>query len=215
LQKMARDEAVSRSRMREAIESISDGFSLFDMDDRLVECNQRYRELMAGVSGIIKPLVGKNGNTLMLEHPPALPGMCADLTKLRQGLLNLLSNACKFTENGLITLSISLDRLEDGKDWVSFRVTDTGIGMTKDQIAKVFEAFTQADNSTTRKYGGTGLGLTITRKFCRMMGGDISVSSELGVGSTFIIQLPAHITQHRRSDFSATAEAEPLNPHGR
>jgi len=118
-----------------------------------------------------------------------MPAMHADLTKLRQGLFNLLSNACKFTENGLITFSVSIDQL-DGRDWVSFEVTDTGIGMTQDQVDKVFEAFTQADNSTTRKYGGTGLGLTITKKFCQMMGGDISVSSKPGVGSTFSIQLP-------------------------
>ncbi len=142
------------------------------------------------VENTIKPLVDKNGNTLVVKYPPTLPAMRADLTKLRQGLFNLLSNACKFTEKGLITLAVAIDQL-DGRDWVSFRVTDTGIGMTKDQVAKVFEAFTQADNSTTRKYGGTGLGLTITKKFCQLMGGDISVSSEPGVGSTFTIQLPA------------------------
>jgi signal transduction histidine kinase len=384
LQQMARDEAMSRSRMREAIESISDGFSLYDMDDRLVECNQRYRELMdsgseialgmtfervvrgaaeaglildaegrveewvaermarhrsprghfvehfkgdrwirvserrvwntgtvairtdvtelkraeielskamaeaertrtaaeeanrsksaflanmshelrtpmnaiigysemlleeamdagqmetvsdlekirsagkhllslineildlskieAGkmelyledfdllsiirdVENTIKPLVDKNDNTLVVKYPTTLPAMRADLTKLRQGLFNLLSNACKFTEKGLITLTVSVDQL-DGGDRVSFQVTDTGIGMTKDQVAKVFEAFTQADNSTTRKYGGTGLGLTITKKFCHLMGGDIAVSSEHGVGSTFTIQLPAQV----------------------
>jgi len=141
------------------------------------------------VENTIKPLVDKNGNTLIVKLPPTMPAMHADLTKLRQGLFNLLSNACKFTENGLITFSVCIYQL-DGKDWVSFEVTDTGIGMTQDQVDKVFEAFTQADNSTTRKYGGTGLGLTITKKFCKMMGGDISVSSEPGVGSTFTIQLP-------------------------
>jgi len=381
LQQIKRDEAVSRSRMREAIESISDGFSLFDMDDRLVECNQRYRELMDSGSGIvpgmtfesvvrgaaeaglildangrieewllermeshrsprghfvehfkgdrwirvserrvwntgtvairtditelkrteielskamaeaertriaaeeanraksaflanmshelrtpmnviigysemlledakdagqkevandlekiraasthllslineildlskieagkmdlfvesidlayviqdiestIRPLVDKNGNTLVVEKPTMLPLIRTDLTKLRQGLYNLVSNACKFTENGLITFAISIDTL-DSREWILFRVTDTGIGMTREQVEKVFEAFTQADNSTTRKYGGTGLGLTITKKFCLMMGGDISVNSEPGVGSTFTIQLP-------------------------
>ena len=150
------------------------------------------------IENTIKPLVDKNGNNLVVEHPPTLPAMRADLTKLRQGLFNLLSNACKFTENGLITLSTSIEKM-DGKDWVSFRVTDTGIGMTRDQVDKIFEAFTQADNSTTRKYGGTGLGLTITKKFCEMMGGDISVSSEPGVGSTFTIQLPAQEFSFRPS----------------
>jgi signal transduction histidine kinase len=384
LQQMARDEAVSRSRMREAIESISDGFSLYDMDDRLVECNQRYRELMDSGAGIlpgmtfeavirgaaeaglildaegrledwvaermarhrsprghfvehfkgdrwirvserrvwhtgtvairtditelkrteielskamadaqrartaaeeasraksaflanmshelrtpmnaiigysemlledardagqaetvrdlekirsagkhllalineildlskieagkmelyledfdllsvirdvestIKPLVEKNGNILLVDCPAALPAMRADLTKLRQGLFNLLSNAGKFTENGRITFAISTEKA-DGRAWVSFQVADTGIGMTRDQVAKVFEAFTQADNSTTRKYGGTGLGLTITRKFCQMMGGDISVVSEPGSGTAFTIRLPIQV----------------------
>jgi signal transduction histidine kinase len=393
LQQMARDEAVSRSRMREAIESIADGFSLYDMDDRLVECNQRYRELMDPVryhelmdagSGIvpgmtfeqvirraaeaglildavgrieawmaerlerhrsprghfvehfrgdrwirvserrvwhtgtvairtditelkrteielskamdeaqraraaaeaanraksaflanmshelrtpmnailgysemlledarlagqqeaardlekihsagrhllslineildlskieagkfelyledfdllavlrevvstIQPLVDKNGNTLLAEFPPDPPAMCSDLTKLRQGLYNLLGNAAKFTERGRIVFTVATEDV-DGRDWVSFRVADTGIGMTQEQADKVFEAFTQADNSTTRKYGGTGLGLTITKKFCQMMGGDVSVSSEPGAGSTFTIRLPAQI----------------------
>ncbi|MGZ8218997.1 sensor histidine kinase [Methylomagnum sp.] len=394
LQQMAREEAVSRSRMREAIESISDGFSLYDMDDRLVECNQRYRELMDPVryhepmdtgSGIvpgmsfeqvirraaeaglildavgridewlaerlerhrsprghfvehfrgdrwirvserrvwhtgtvairtditelkhteielskamdaahqaraaaeaasraksaflanmshelrtpmnailgysemlledaqeagqtevvrdlekihsagrhllslineildlskieagkmelyledfdllsalrevvntIQPLVDRTGNTLIVEYPPHPPAMRTDLTKLRQGLYNLLGNAAKFTERGRIAFTVSAETVED-RDWVSFQVADTGIGMTQEQADKVFEAFTQADDSTTRKYGGTGLGLTITKKFCQMMGGDVSVGSEPGVGSTFTMRLPAQVT---------------------
>jgi signal transduction histidine kinase/NO-binding membrane sensor protein with MHYT domain len=406
LQQMAHDEAVSRSRMREAIESISDGFSLYDMDDRLVECNQRYRELMDSGLGILpgmafeavirgaaeaglildaegrieewvaermarhrsprghfvehfkgdrwirvserrvwhtgtvairtditelkrteielskamaeahraraaaeeasraksaflanmshelrtpmnaiigysemlleeasdtgqadtvrdlekirsagkhllslineildlskieagkmelyledfdlssvvrdventlRPLVEKNGNTLVVDCPATLPAMRADLTKLRQGLYNLLSNAGKFTENGRVTFAIAPEKA-DGRIWIAFRVADTGIGMSRDQVAKVFEAFTQADNSTTRKYGGTGLGLTITRKFCRMMGGDIAVHSEPGQGSTFTIRLPAEVGAESPAGPAAPGEFPPLRSRHR
>jgi signal transduction histidine kinase len=144
------------------------------------------------VESTIRPLIEKNGNTFLVEHPPQLPAMRTDLTKLRQGLYNLLSNAGKFTEKGQITLTVSTETVDD-TDWVNFRVTDSGIGMTQDQVERIFEAFTQADSSTHQKYGGTGLGLTITKKFCHMMGGDISVSSKLGEGSTFTIRLPAQI----------------------
>jgi CheY-like chemotaxis protein len=115
--------------------------------------------------------------------------MRADLTKVRQALLNLLSNACKFTQAGTIRLSVHSEQTV-GHAWVVFEVRDSGIGMEPDRVAKVFEAFTQADASTTRKYGGTGLGLTITRKFCEMMGGRIRVQSEPDVGTMFTIRLP-------------------------
>ena len=114
--------------------------------------------------------------------------MHADLTKVRQMLLNLLSNACKLTHGGTITLAVAR---EGAGDVVYFRVSDTGIGMTSAQLARLFEAFSQAESSTTSKYGGTGLGLAITRKFCRMMGGEVQVESEPGRGSAFTIRLPA------------------------
>jgi hypothetical protein len=117
--------------------------------------------------------------------------MRADLTKVRQSLLNLISNAAKFTEHGRITLSAFRTKA-DGLEWLNFRVADTGIGMTPEQVSRIFEAFAQADVSTSRKFGGTGLGLTITQQFCRMMGGDVTVESEYGVGSVFTIRLPAH-----------------------
>lgn len=150
--------------------------------------------LIKDVESTIKPLVDQNANTLVIEYPPSMPSMLADLTKLRQGLFNLLSNASKFTKHGRITLAVSPENME-GNAWISFRVSDTGIGMSEEQVARIFEAFTQADNSTTRKYGGTGLGLTITKKFCQMMGGDISVSSKSGVGSTFVIRLPVQLVE--------------------
>jgi CheY-like chemotaxis protein len=120
--------------------------------------------------------------------------MRADVTKVRQTLFNLLSNASKFTEKGVIKLEVS-SSLNSQPATTSFRITDTGIGMTPEQISKLFEAFTQADASTTRKYGGTGLGLVISRKYCRLMGGDIKVASTPGHGSTFTVTLPAQVSE--------------------
>lgn len=140
----------------------------------------------------VRPLVDKNSNRLQVERAESLGSMRADLTKVRQMLLNLLSNACKFTENGAITLTA--ERGEDGgREMVTFSVTDTGIGMTPEQMERLFEAFSQAEASTTSKYGGTGLGLAITRRFCDMMGGDVQVVSAPGEGSTFTIRLPAAV----------------------
>ena len=142
------------------------------------------------VVSTIKPLVQKNGNALKVECEENLGPMRADATKVRQGLFNLLSNACKFTDKGTITLQVVRQR-GTGVGHFVFRVSDTGIGMTQNQMDKLFKAFTQADASTTRKYGGSGLGLAITRHFCQMMGGDVSVESEPGKGSTFTIKVPA------------------------
>lgn len=141
----------------------------------------------------INPLIEKNNNTLEFNLAEDLNMMHADLTKVRQSLFNLLSNASKFTENGKITLDVSSCTAE-GEDFITFKVTDTGIGMSSEQMGKLFQAFTQADASTTRKYGGTGLGLAITKKFCQMMGGDIRVESELGTGSSFTVHLPVRVT---------------------
>jgi len=139
--------------------------------------------------------------------------MHADLTKMRQILFNLLSNASKFTDRGTITLSVrrelALPDALDGGDWISLAVVDTGIGMSPEQVERLFEKFQQADASTTRKYGGTGLGLAISRQFARMMEGDITVISDTGVGSTFIVRLPAHVRDPKVvSDEYAAAEAD-------
>ena len=115
--------------------------------------------------------------------------MHADQMRLRQALLNLMSNANKFTEKGTITID-ACHRQQNDRDWITLAVTDTGIGMTPEQIGKLFQEFAQAEASTTRKYGGTGLGLAISRRFCQMMGGDITVESETGRGSTFTIRVP-------------------------
>jgi len=142
--------------------------------------------IVADVAATVQPLVAKKNNTLIVHCPPDAGLMRADLTKVRQSLFNLLSNATKFTENG----DIMLDVRREGADWL-FTIRDSGIGMTGEQMAGLFEAFAQADASTTRKYGGTGLGLALTRRFCRMMGGDTTVESEPGRGSAFTFRLPA------------------------
>lgn len=141
----------------------------------------------------ISPLIQKRGNRLILDMPSDIGSIRADLTKVRQTLFNLLSNASKFTEKGVITLAMKRNQNEQGMERIQMRVSDTGIGMTPEQLGKLFQAFTQADASTTRKYGGTGLGLIISRKFCQIMGGDISVESTAGQGSTFTVDLPVKV----------------------
>jgi PAS domain S-box-containing protein len=148
------------------------------------------QSMISEVGTTIASLVAKNKNTLQINIGPDLGEMYADVTKIRQILFNLLSNACKFTQRGTVTLDAQR-YVQDGAAWVRFTVRDTGIGMTAEQLAKLFEAFTQADASTTRKYGGTGLGLAITRHFCRMMGGDVMATSEHGKSSVFEVRLPA------------------------
>ncbi len=151
--------------------------------------------LVDEVASTVQPLVEKNANRLEVRCAPDLGTMHADLTKVRQMLLNLLSNACKFTKDGTIILDATRER-DNGavKDRIVLRVSDTGIGMTPEQMDRLFEAFAQADKSTSSKYGGTGLGLAITKRFCHMMGGDVSVESERGKGSAFTIHLPAVVS---------------------
>jgi len=155
--------------------------------------------LVGEVQSIIEPLAAKNGNRFVVDCPPDIGSIDSDVTKLKQSLLNLLSNASKFTTNGTVELAVSRTGTDAdaqsgaGADaQISFRVTDSGIGMTREQMDRLFQAFAQADSSTTRKFGGTGLGLAITRHFARLLGGDVSVTSEPGVGSTFTLVVPVH-----------------------
>jgi predicted ATPase/signal transduction histidine kinase len=148
--------------------------------------------LVQDVVSTIEPLIEKRGNTLRieLEHIPYEANMHSDLIKTRQILFNLLSNASKFTEQGIITLRVWQEQSAHETPMVAFEVQDSGIGMTDEQLNMLFQPFMQADLSTTRKYGGTGLGLTITRYFCHMLGGSIRVASTAGLGSTFTVMLP-------------------------
>ncbi len=163
-------------------------------------------DMVAEVTATIQPLVAKNGNTLAVECGPALGRMRADVTKVRQTLFNLLSNAAKFTQGGRITLAVLREPHDDG-DRMVFRVADTGIGMTEAQLGRLFQAFVQADDSTTRKYGGTGLGLAISRRFCQLMGGDITVASEPGKGTVFTASLPVRVP-----DPAPTVPPAPASP---
>ncbi|MCC3431023.1 MAG: urea ABC transporter substrate-binding protein [Microcoleus sp. PH2017_04_SCI_O_A] len=178
--------------------------------------------LVDQVMTTVQPLVGKNGNTLSVNCDRDIGTIYADSAKLRQALLNLASNAAKFTDRGKITINVwkeesevlPVENSEDLSDIASefhkysivFQVTDTGIGMTDDQISRLFGAFSQADDSTTRRYGGTGLGLTISRKFCQMMGGDITVESQFDGGSTFTIRLPMAIKIEKEAEGDRTPE---------
>ena len=148
--------------------------------------------LIDQVSGTAQPLMAKNNNQLKIERGENLGNAFQDVTKLRQSLLNMLSNAAKFTHEGTITLRVERESQADG-EWLTLSVSDTGIGIPADKLDHVFEEFSQADESTTRDYGGTGLGLTISRRFCQMLGGDMTVTSQPGAGSTFSIQLPAEL----------------------
>jgi PAS domain S-box-containing protein len=153
--------------------------------------------LVREVADTVQALVNRKANKLEVRCGADLAQAYSDPVKIRQCLFNLLSNASKFTERGRITLSV--DRVcVERDDWLEFRVTDTGIGMTAEALAKLFRRFSQADSSTTRRFGGTGLGLAITKAFCVMLGGDISVNSVPGEGTEFIIRLPADARPHTR-----------------
>jgi PAS domain S-box-containing protein len=154
-------------------------------------------EMIRDVVTTIQPLTRRNGNRLEVHCPDHLGSMLSDLTKVRQSLFNILSNACKFTEGGAICLEVLRD--EEGEGRFIFRVADTGIGIDSEHLTRLFLPFFQMEQSSTRRVGGTGLGLTITRHFCEAMGGDISVESTPGVGSTFTIRLPVRVTPSDRT----------------
>jgi signal transduction histidine kinase/CheY-like chemotaxis protein/HAMP domain-containing protein len=161
--------------------------------------------LLEEVGAIIRPLVTKNGNTLELVVPKEIGGMRTDRTKVKQCLLNVLSNASKFTRDGKLTLAVE----RTDRAMVQMTITDTGIGMSMEQLGRLFQAFSQADASTTKKFGGTGLGLAITRHFCRLLGGDISVASRVGEGSIFTILIPDQAVEPQRSEPPIELSAEP------
>jgi signal transduction histidine kinase len=168
--------------------------------------------LIADVVKTIEPLAAKNTNQVAVKCDGAIGTLHADQMRLRQALLNLMSNANKFTERGSIAINARQGQ-EDGRDCVIIEVADSGIGMTREQMGKLFQEFSQADASTTRKYGGTGLGLAISKRFCQMMGGDITVESEPGRGSTFTIRLPKIVDVPKElvaADSARTVEAHPL-----
>lgn len=169
--------------------------------------------LVDEIVNTIRPLVARNANTLSVEYADDLGMLYADMTKTRQILFNLLSNAAKFTAHGTITLTIAREPLADGT-WVVFRIADTGMGIAPEQLDFLFQEFTQADASTTRRYGGTGLGLALSQRFCRMMGGHITVASQPGHGSTFTVYLPVTTppANHASELLIGEATADGVNP---
>ncbi len=143
------------------------------------------------VIATVEPLAARTRNRLTVECPEAIGQLVTDRVKFRLALFHLLANAAKFTEDGQIGLRVST-AVRDAVDWVRFAVSDTGIGLEPEQIGRLFGAFVQADPSTTRRHGGAGLGLALTRQFCHLLGGEIRVSSQVGQGSTFTLELPRH-----------------------
>jgi signal transduction histidine kinase/CheY-like chemotaxis protein len=168
--------------------------------------------LVHDIVSTISPIAKKNGNAVKFACSHDVGMVTADQMRVRQALLNLASNASKFSENGTIAIQAHR-RFNAGRQWVDLEVSDTGIGMTPEQVSRLFQDFVQADASTTRKYGGTGLGLAISQRFCRMMGGEISVRSELGHGSTFTIHLPADSPQQAGAAAPGRVPTTPLGSH--
>ena len=159
----------------------------------------RVEPLIEDIHETALPLVTPNNNTLHVHVGENLGMIHADMTRLKQCLLNLVSNACKFTKDGRVVFSVAQESMES-RDWIAFRIQDTGIGLTEEQANRLFQPFTQADSSTTRKFGGTGLGLAITKKLCEAMGGRINLESKLGEGSTFTIRMPIYTPGNDTAD---------------
>jgi DNA-binding response OmpR family regulator/nitrogen-specific signal transduction histidine kinase len=206
------------SNARHLLSLISDVLDLSKIEAGKMEVQPEDFDVSAlarEVGDTVQALVTRKSNALELNLAPDLGGMHSDPVKLRQCLFNLLGNAAKFTEGGRITLSARRTREADGRDWIEFRVSDTGIGMTEEQLGKLFRRFTQADSSTTRRFGGTGLGLSITKAFCTMLGGDISVESSPGRGTAFAIRLPADLRAAAPPEPAAGEIAAPAEGDGR
>ncbi|HNP86067.1 MAG: PAS domain-containing protein [Chloroflexi bacterium SZAS-1] len=163
--------------------------------------------LINRVTTTVRPLIQRNMNKLTVQCASSIGVMRADVTRVQQILFNLLSNAAKFTDRGQITLTVQRQGEPGGPEWFVFEITDTGIGMTPEQVQNLFKEFIQADPSTSRRYGGTGLGLALSGRFCRMMGGDIVVTSEVGSGSVFTVRLPAVV---EKSSVTRASAAEPV-----
>lgn len=181
---------------------VTDVLDLSKIESDSIELKIEQFDLSEAVRGIVancEPMMTKRGNKLIVKCADNLGTVSTDPTKLRQATLNLLSNAAKFTENGTITLS-AYRRKSMAGDWIELQVHDTGIGIAKSDLSHLFQNFSQADRTTSTKYGGTGLGLALSQKLCGLMGGGITVTSEVGRGSIFTIRVLAWMSEERRSD---------------
>jgi signal transduction histidine kinase len=184
---------------RQLLQLVDEVLDLGRIESSAVQlCSERF-DLNALIDDVLvtaRPLIAGNGNQLEVLRDEGLGEVRTDATKLRQSLLNLLSNAAKFTKNGRVTLSARRDRNPAG-DWIRLQVKDTGIGIAKDDIARLFQDFEQASTSIGKDFGGTGLGLAISQRLCALMGGTITVESELGKGSVFTIRIPAELAANK------------------
>ena len=180
---------------------VTDVLDLSKIESNFIELKTEQFDLAETIRGIVascEPMMSKKGNKLVVRCADNLGMVSTDATKLRQATLNLLSNAAKFTENGAVTLSVYRRKSTAG-DWIEIQVHDTGIGIAKSDIAHLFQNFSQANRTTSSKYGGTGLGLALSQKLCGLMGGGITVTSEIGRGSTFTIRVLAWMNDERHS----------------
>jgi signal transduction histidine kinase len=194
---------------RHLLALINDILDLSKIEAGRMELNLNSFALAPLINDVVKtiePLAAKNGNQVAIHCDPKIGMLHADQMRLRQALLNLMSNANKFTEKGTITIAAHQGQ-ENGQDWITLAIADTGIGMTVEQMGKLFQEFSQASSTTASKYGGTGLGLVISKRFCQMMGGDITVQSEPGRGSTFTIRLPRIVEAPKETVASDQASA--------
>jgi signal transduction histidine kinase len=183
---------------------VTDVLDLSKIESNFIELKTEQFDLPNAIRGIVancEPMMSKKGNKLIVRCADDLGTVSTDATKLRQATLNLLSNASKFTENGTITLSVYRRKSAAG-DWIEIQVHDTGIGIAKSDLSHLFQNFSQASRTTSTKYGGTGLGLALSQKLCGLMGGGITVTSDLGRGSTFTIRVLAWMNEERSSDVS-------------
>jgi signal transduction histidine kinase len=181
-----------QSAGRHLLELINDVLDLSKIESgkMTIYCeNIEIATMVRDIESTMQPAMQKNGNTLTVEIPDDIGSMQSDLTKIRQTLFNILGNAAKFTQAGQIKLTVGANT-KGRRQFITFAISDTGIGMKPNQLERLFKPFTQADESTTRKYGGTGLGLAISRRFCRMLGGDIEAQSKPRKGSTFTVTIP-------------------------
>ncbi len=199
-QDLGREQAVQdlgriKSSARHLLGLINDILDLSKIEAGRMELYVERFEASALVSDVVKtlhPIADKNGNRIEVEGLEVLGLLRADVTRLRQVLFNVLANACKFTEHGTISLRVERERV-NASERIVFHISDTGIGMTEEQLGRLFGAFSQAEPSTSHKYGGTGLGLAISRRICQLMGGDIQAESVPGKGSTFTVWIPAEV----------------------
>jgi signal transduction histidine kinase len=188
---------------------VTDVLDISKIESNLIELKNETFKVASLIDDIVatcRPMVTTGQNRLVVQCPAELGSATTDQTKLRQAALNLMSNAAKFTKGGTIVLSAARERRASG-DWIEIRVSDTGIGLSKEEMARLFENFAQASIETSRKYGGTGLGLAISQKFCALMGGGIAVTSEVGHGSVFSICVPANACGSTEPAVLATNQA--------